>query len=261
MPATTVNVLDRAVSLLQAFSVSQPRMSLAELSRATGLHRSTALRLLGTLVQAGLVQRDPGTGHYALGYETIALAETARAGTGLMDLARPVMQDISAQLDETAVLSVRSGDHRVDLDQVVAAQPIRRVVSLGQHKLLTFGAPSLALICHDTPDALAGLLTRQQDATLARHPDFSAEALALDLAQLRSDGFYEQRRQYGPGSYSGSVGIAGPVRDRHGSVACAFGVTAPASRVTPDLRDRMIAAVLDGCRAISARLGGTQHDD
>ena len=255
-PTYKVNVLDRAIGVLQAFSAERPRLTLAEVSRATGLHRSTALRLLSTLAHHGLVTRDADTGAYALGYEIIAMAETARAGTGLADWARPVMKDIAARLNETVVLSVRSGDARVDIDQVVANQPIRRVVTLGEHKLLTFGAASLSIMSALPPVEAQAIFDRLRDRTFATYPAFDEPAFWDQLAAIRDCGFHEQRTQYGQGTWAGSVGIAGPIHGRRGEVLGALGVTVPTARWSDDLRAAVIDQVRDGCAAITARVGG-----
>lgn len=254
-PAYTVNVLDRAIGVLQAFSAEKPHLTLAEVSRATGLHRSTALRLLSSLAQHGLVVRDGDTGAYALGYEIIAMAETARAGSGLTDWARPVMQDIAERLNETVVLSVRSGDARVDIDQIVARQPIRRVVTLGEHKLLTFGAPSLSIMSGLPRDAAQAIFDRLRERTYATYPAFDAAAFWDQLSAIRDTGYHEQRTQYGQGTWAGSVGIAGPIMGRRGEVLGALGVTVPTARWTDDLRAAVIDHVRDGCAAIAARTG------
>ncbi len=250
-----MNVLERAIGVLQAFTVERPHMSLAEVSRATGLHRSTVLRLLSTLTHSGMVSRDSETGQYSLGYEIIAMSETARAGSGIIEQARPVMKDISDRLNETVILSVRTGDYRVDIDQIVAQQPIRRVVTLGEHKLLTFGAPSLSIMSALAMDEAEKILARLMVRTRDLAPEFDVAQFWDRLKMLREQGYNEQRSAYGPGSWSGSVGIAGPIMDRRGGVVGALGVSVPSGRITDDLRARMIDEVREGCIAIAARIG------
>ncbi len=254
-PTYKVSVLDRSISVLQAFTVGVPHLTLAEISRATGLHRSTVLRLLSTLAHAGLVIRDADTGKYALGYEIIAMAEVARAGSGIADWARPVMREIRDRLNETVVLSVRTGDYRVDIDQIIANQPIRRVVTLGEHKLLTFGAPSLSILSGLPRGQVEEIVGRLRKKSLELYPSFDEALLYERLERIRETGVHEQRSQYGPGTWSGSFGIAGPVFGRRGEVVAALGVSVPSGRMTPDMRDGLADAVREGCAAISARLG------
>ena len=254
-PAYKVNVLERSISVLQAFTFERPHMTLAEISRATSLHRSTVLRLLSTLAHAGLVIRDGETGQYALGYEIIAMAEVARAGSGVANWAHPVMKEISDRLNETVVLSVRLGDYRVDIEQVVGNQAIRRVVTLGEHKLLTFGAPSLSIMS-GLPEAEARqIVERLRPQTLQRNPDFDEAEYFRRIEAVRRNGYHEQRSQFGAGSWSGSVGVAGPVFGRRGEVVASLGISVPSGRMTPELLERVKAEVLQGCVAVGALLG------
>lgn len=255
-PAYRVNVLERSIGVMRAFTVDQPEMTLAELSRATGLHRSTVLRFLSTLAHAGFVIRNEETGRYSLGYEIIAMAEVARAGTGLTDWARPVMKAMSDRLNETVVLSVRSGDDRVDLDQIVGNQPIRRVVTLGQHKPLTFGAPSLSIMSALPRDEAEAIVERLRARTEEINPNFDYPQFWDRLELLRQRGYHEQKTAFGPGSWSGSVGIAGPLLGRRGEVIGSLGVSVPTGRMTDALRNDIIEAVVEGCGAIRARVGG-----
>jgi len=254
-PAYKVNVLERAASILHAFSLDRPSLSLAEIARATDLHRSTVLRMLSTLVHSGLVMRDEETGQYSLGYEIIAMADIARAGTGVSDWARPVMKAIREELNETVVLSVRSGDFRVDVDQAIAQQAIRRVVALGEHKLLTVGAPSMAILSRLPEDELAPLLDRLRAPTLAKIPDYDFDALPARLAELRERGYHEHLSHFDVSGHPGSVGIAAPVLGKRGEVVAALGVSVPTGRYNDKLRDRIIAAVRRGAAETSARLG------
>lgn len=254
-PAYKVNVLERAVAILQVFTLDRFSLTLAEISRATGLHRSTVLRLLSSLSHAGLVLRDEETGQYSLGYEMIAMAEVARAGTGVSEWARPVMRAMREELNETVVLSVRSGDYRVDVDQVIGNQAIRRVVALGEHKPLTIGAPSLAILSGLSDDEVLGIVERLTDVTLSRMPDFDRPGLPAKLAALRENGFHEHMSHYGPDGKPGSAGIAAPVLGRRGEVVAAIGVSVPIGRFGIRDRERIIEIVRRGAAETSARLG------
>lgn len=254
-PAYKVNVLDRAISVLQAFSHEAPRQTLAQLSRATGLHRSTVLRFLSTLEHAGFVIRDE-FGAYTLGYEIIALAEVARTGSGISDWARPVMLEIGERLNETVVLSVRTGDCRVDIEQVVANQPVRRVVALGEHKPLTVGAPSLSIMSALPRAEVQGIVQRVAAITRERYGEFDEAAFYEQLDQVRNRGYHEVVSRFGNGEFSGTVGIAGPVFGRRGEIVASFGSSVPIGRMTDELKARVVEAVREGCAAIGARIGG-----
>ena len=85
-----IQVLDRAVGLLDALSRYAEPVSLKFLTADTGLHASTAFRILSALVQHGFVERTEG-GHYVLGTRLLQLGHRVRAGTDVPRESRAVM--------------------------------------------------------------------------------------------------------------------------------------------------------------------------
>jgi len=79
-----VQSVGRAVSILELLADSQGEMGVTELGRRLGVHKATASRLVATLADHGLVERNPVTDKYRLGFGLIHLAGSAMAG---MDLA------------------------------------------------------------------------------------------------------------------------------------------------------------------------------
>ncbi|HEX9852654.1 MAG TPA: helix-turn-helix domain-containing protein, partial [Woeseiaceae bacterium] len=73
----------RAVRLLKRFSIERPEMSLAELSKASGLNKTTTHRLLRALQSEALIDRNPATGAYCLGAGLMALGVQALASSDL----------------------------------------------------------------------------------------------------------------------------------------------------------------------------------
>src|SRR5438093_10680746 len=70
----TIQAVDRAAALLKAIADSRQPLTVVELAALTGLNRSTAWRLLATLDQHGLVERDPVTQRYSVGYAVLQMA-------------------------------------------------------------------------------------------------------------------------------------------------------------------------------------------
>lgn len=247
-----VNVLDRAITILRVFNDADTFLSLGDISRRANLHRSTALRLLSTLCRNGFVVRDEISGRYSLGYELIALAETAKAGTGIVDWAKPVMRQMRAAIDETIVISVRSGDQRVDLDQVIGQQPLRRIVDLGKRKPLTSGAPSLCILSAMSDAEIMRLCAEATTDESGKAANIEAEEVKKQVCHVRTEGFAEY---FSTAVAIGSAGIAAPVRDARGEIIAAVGASIPLARYEPALREKVIGVVKSGAETISAQLG------
>jgi DNA-binding IclR family transcriptional regulator len=117
----TIQAVDRAADLLKTVANSRRPLTVVELASATGLNRSTAWRLLATLDRHGLVERDPVTQRYSVGY---AILQIAAAGDydALVRRARPVLERLALDTGETANLAVAKRFNLVYVDQVEAPQ-------------------------------------------------------------------------------------------------------------------------------------------
>lgn len=109
MPTSTIQVLDRAVDLLDALSRAKTAMSLKFLSLETGLHPSTAFRILGALQEHQLVYKTD-RGDYLLGDKLSHYARRLENDAKLRQCAEPVMRQLGESIQQPVYLSVRHGD-------------------------------------------------------------------------------------------------------------------------------------------------------
>lgn len=235
-----VAAVDRAIDLLQAFSPRTPELPLSQLAARTGLHRATALRLLAVLSQRGLVERDTSTGRYRLGVKILGLAETVKNRSGVVARALPAMRRIHERLNETTFLSIRAGDTRVNIEQIVGLQQLRRVASIGDPKPLYVGAASKVLLAA-MPDAwIDAYLDRTELTPHTQWTIVDHAALRHDLARIRSRGYALGERE----GDAQTAGAAVPLRDATGEVVAALTITVPFARWTPPLAAAVIDAVV-----------------
>lgn len=248
-----VNVLDRAIAVLKAFSHAEPSLTLSEIAQRAGLHVSTCLRLLSTLRRHGLVSRSKDDGRYRLGYEVLAIAEIARSGNGLIDWAMPTMQELVDQFDETVVLSVRVGDSRIDLEQIIGQQPVRRVITLGERRPLYAGAASRILLSGFTDEQLDAYLERVTLKKLGEQTITDRDTLRSILDTVRREGYAESTNEQ---STSGAAGIAAGIYGARDELVGVVGISVPQFRLTPSLRAQLVPAVLGAASRISRLIGG-----
>src|SRR5215212_2274404 len=89
-----ITAVERAVRVLRAFSVGEPRLGVNEIARRVGLHKSTVSRLVATLEDAHLLERDPDSGRFALGPGIVALAGPLLANLNIREVARPYLEQL-----------------------------------------------------------------------------------------------------------------------------------------------------------------------
>jgi DNA-binding IclR family transcriptional regulator len=182
----TIQSVDRAAALLKAVASSRDPLTVVELAARVGLNRSTAWRLLATLDSHGLVERDPVTQRYSIGY---AIFQIAAGGDheALVRRAHPVLQQLAYETGETANLAVAKRFNLVYVDQVEAPQVMSpnwlgRVLAL--HATST-GKAFLAWLPKEERDVLIpAKLERFTDATLT-----DRRQLEVELDAVRRDGY------------------------------------------------------------------------
>jgi len=121
---SSIQVIDRCASLLDAISRYEAPASLKILSADTGLHPSTAFRILGSLMEAGFVEKD-AAGRYMLGKKLVRLAGRVRRSVDLREQALDIMEALRDAIGETVNLTVREGDEVIYIERVTPNRMMR----------------------------------------------------------------------------------------------------------------------------------------
>jgi DNA-binding IclR family transcriptional regulator len=205
--AATVNTAQRVQSVARAAELLKALATPAtvfELADRTGLNRSTAWRILATLEDEGLVERDPATGRYAVGYALVALA----AGAGhepLVRRAHASLRALALACEETASLAVPHALQLVYVDQVQAPH-VMAANWLGRPTPLHATSTGKAFLAWLAPDelgaALPARLQRFTDTTIT-----TRGALRAELTDVRGRGYAVSRGELEPALW----GVSAPV--------------------------------------------------
>jgi DNA-binding IclR family transcriptional regulator len=239
-PTTAVGTLDRVVDVLNA--VEAGARSYTDITRATGLSRATAHRLIRALEQHGFLLRVGGA-EYALGPRILSLASSAMRELPLRELAHPVLERLATATGESAQLFVRDDDARICVDAVESESELRTIVDVGATLPLTKGSAGKVLL------AWAGEHDRQR--ILGSLPPDEAKRLERDIATTMRRGWADSIGEREPGVAS----VSAPVFDALGALVAAISVSGPAERIGALRGRRFAPAVTEAAREIEATLG------
>jgi len=236
--------------LLKMFRDDRADWRLAELAKATGLHRATAHRLLAALEREGMVARDSSGEGYRLGPEAIALGGRALRANGLRTAARPELETLAERTGETATLEVPDGREMLILDEVVGTALVGASALIGTRWPAHATSTGKAMLAARPPSVrrtMAGArLARLTERTLT-----SPTALARDLARAMQRGYAtavdELERGY--------AAVGAVVRDGLGNAVGAVSVGGPSARFPASRVTTLGREVRDAAARISARLG------
>jgi DNA-binding IclR family transcriptional regulator len=249
--AYSIDVLTRAINVLSVFGHARAQLSLSEIVAAVRLPKTTVFRLLSSLVERDFCEFDPQSGKYSLGFELVRLADIRRRQTNVHDVAVPIMRDIRNEVNETVILSVRSGDFRVHIDFVEGLHPMRRMADLGVRAPLYAGAASKVLLAGMEDEDISTYLARTELAALQKTTITDQTVLWREIRAIRKRGYAESKGEIFPGGGA----LAAPLKDFSGRTVAVMDILTPEHRYTHQHRERCIALLLDGARRGSERLG------
>lgn len=227
--------IERAVQLLRLVA-AQPACAttLQQLVQASGLERTTAHRIAGSLVRAGLLRRDADSSAYALGLEAMGLGLAAMQDAPLLRRAVPAIKSLARRSGEHVFLVVRTGDYSQCLHLEEGPRPIRSFAeTVGSMRLLGLGIPSFAFLAH-----------MQDEEVMAHYARHAVEYQARRLSAARLQRWVRQARELGYAQVA-AQGIGG-IGMRFAIGSCgegALGIVAPASRMTR-ARNPLLAAMM-----------------
>ncbi|MBN9080975.1 MAG: IclR family transcriptional regulator [Rhizobiales bacterium] len=225
--AKHVASVERALSVLQAFTTERPRMTLVDLAAATGLYKSTILRLCQTLEVAGFLARS-GSGHYYVGAATLQLARLHQEAVEPAELILPALRELVEETGESACFNIRNGDNRVCLYRIESHHRLRDHVMVGDVIPLKFGAAGHVL------EAFSG-------GKSPRHAQIRKAGYSISLAEVSN----------------GVAAIAAPVFKGGGELAGAIVLSGPRSRIDDMTLKRLEGVIIKAAQALSKRFGST----
>jgi DNA-binding IclR family transcriptional regulator len=243
-------------------------IGVSDVARSLGLHKNNAFRLLATLEIAGYVQQSADNELYHLGPRCLELAHAFARNHPFASLARPVLEDLVAEMGETAHLGILRGQDVAHLDGVLPNQLLLTGSRVGERlpahctaigKALLIGtlerptaAPALASPLSSRarvengrrrgslPQSAPGLgdwqLERFTDATIIDGAKLLDEVRA---SQMR--GYACDLEEFAPGLHC----VAAPVRDASERIVAAISISGPSQRLTRE------AVHGEGARAVT----------
>lgn len=244
---TSIQVIERMVSLLDALALHPDPVSLKELSSLTKLHPSTAHRILNDLVAKRFVDRaEPGA--YRLGMRLLELGNIVKSRLNVREAALDFMHALHRKTHQTINLSVRQGDEIVYIDRSFSERSGMQVVrAIGGRAPLHLTSTGKLFLSADDAKQVRAYAARTGLAGHNKNSITDLSRLERELSLVRTRGYARDNEELELGVRCMAAGI----RDDSGKVVAGLSISAPADR----LQEEWIEDLIHTANEISAVLG------
>ena len=245
-----VQSVGRSIALLERFTLDQPVWSISELAREAGISKATVHRLLTTMEQHGVIEKDEDSREYRLGLKLLELGSRVSAVLDPARRAEPHLRSLVEDLGETAHLAVLHQGRALYVAKYEASRALRMPSAVGSSNPVHCTAMGKALLAFQSRSVQERILTQHG---LSRHTDNTItdrKELDRELARIRHHGFAVDNEELERGLRC----VAAPVFGHTGEVVGAVGTSGPAGRLEADA-DGVTARVIGAAEAIGRDLG------
>ena len=244
----TVQNVNKALELLEVLAEDARQLSLPFLAQEIGLSRNKTFRLLTTLCEKGLVERDTASGSYQLGAYTVALGQKLMHSSSLVNYAHPIMEELARKHDEAVYLTVIKDNDVLFLNMVDCAHEVKAAPFVGRKFPFFTNAAGKVMKALDSRDLLEKLC-RKGDRKLK---GTDLDRLENELLEIRSKGVAVDEG----GLDEGIISVAVAVRDYAGKVIGAITMLGPSFRMMAErIENEIIPSMLEGAELLSERFG------
>jgi len=250
-PKSPIQVIERMMKLLETLEQHPEPLGLKQIAQYTGLHPSTAHRILAAMAADRLVDRvEPGS--YRLGMRLLELGVLVRSRISVRELALPMMRELHAQTGETVSFSVRHDDEIVYVERTSSGRSAMRIVHMiGARAPLHVTAAGKLFLLDEGFGKLRDYAKRTGLSPHTRNSLSALPALERELERIQRQGWASDNEEYEIGVRC----VAAAVRDDSGQQIAALSISTPADRMKPSWGALVKEAAERISRAVGHRPG------
>ena len=246
-----VQSLGRAFAILEEIARHREGIGLADLSKRVGLHNSTTFHLAKTMVSLGYIRQERDTKRYRVGRPLFALAASALDEIEMVNLATPILEDLSRESGESGHFAVRMGDSVVVIARTSGTGAFQLTDRVGVVRPAHCTALGKIILASLRPDQLKRFLERVELKPSTGKSITDPAVLLREIAEIRRSAIAIDDGEFNPEVRC----VAVPVFNFTGDVIGALGISGPVWRMTDDVVKSRARLVQAAAKRLSAEFG------
>jgi DNA-binding IclR family transcriptional regulator len=243
-------VAEKLFTTLETFTnFREGELSLDQITRLSGLPKSTSFRLLHSLEKCGFLVQNSETGRYSLGERFFALANSGLPYQRLISIAKPFLHSLMLTFGESVNLGVYDEGMVAHIFAIDSPKPYRVTATIGNRANLHCTGMGKSIAAYLVPEELERALLKHGLPARTSRSLTSTESLMADLATVRQTGVSHDNQE----DVEGVECFAAPLLGKEGALIAAISISGPSVRMGPQA-ESMRATVRETARRISRML-------
>ena len=248
--SSSLSSVTTAMRVLKSFTPTHQEWGVSDLARHLGIGKSTAHRLLTTMVDERVLEQDLRSGRYRLGLAVMDLAGAVPAQYSLHEAVMGPMAALRNHSGETTQVAVLDGREVVYVERLDSPHTLRMFLEIGRRNHAHCTSTGKVLLAFLRPARLDRLLTGWELAPITAHTITDRSRLRAELDVVRSQGWAGNHHE----SKVGVASFSAPIRGAASEVIAALSVAGPTERMDRDAAT-LVGALIETAAFVSRRLG------
>jgi len=247
-----IQSVDHALDVLEAFHGEEDELGITELSRRLKLHKNNIFRILATLESRGYIDQNLSTDNYRLGLGTLELGQTYIRHTGLLRIARPIMEELNQKVNENVYIGILKDRYAFYLDVVESSHTVRVLSRVGCRIPTYCAAIGKAQLAYETPETINEVLGKKELKKFTPNTIADREKILQHLIVVKEVGYAVDDEEWDEGVRC----VGAPIFDYTRKAVGGISISGPSVRMSMDkVRKDYVPLIRNACEEISHRLG------
>ncbi len=251
MEKKIIQSIDRALQVLELFSLEKPEWGVTEISKTLNIYKSNVHNILTTLVERGFVKKDPKTDKYKPGIKFFELGSIVIKNMDLRKITHPYMEKLLKEFNETVHLGILVEGEILSIEQEESGQSLSPRIFIGKRAPLYCTGVGKAIMAYLSKDKVAAIVEGKGLKKYTENTITNKEELEKEFLKIRKQGYSVDNMEHEEGVRC----VAGPIRDYTGKVSASLSVSGPAFRISENNISNIAKKVKEYCDCISEEMG------
>lgn len=232
-------------------------LSLSELSRAVGIHKSRTLRLCGTMERMGYIIRRNDDAKFILGPRLLSLGKAFERQNPLLQTLRPELRELSRELDENISFQVIDGERRLFLCTANRPHTVRYLSPEGAEGKFPYGASSKVLLAWGPAELREQILSEAPYPRYTEYTVTTQSELLRSISETLKQGYAISREER---TY-GTAALAVPVFSEGEKLLGSLSISTTVNRCSAAMIERVLPRLRKTADFISSMTGGAEKSE